>query len=291
MSPSKLAPGRAPARPAGAKGPVRKPPTSAGQKRQRGRGPAIDPRIRARRDEVARSRSRRRLIVLGCVLGAGALVAGGLLLLHSPVFGARAIKVTGSVHTPPSRIIAVAGLASHPPLIDVDPGRTAARVERLPWVKRATVSRHWPDGLSIVVTERTPVAAVAAAGKTGRWLVVDGAGRVVETVTSPPAALIQLTLPSPPTSRAAWLGRDAGPALRVASSLPRAFSAQVTQVTGALDGTVTLALGVPVRVSLGSPVDLSKKYEDVAAILAGAPLQAGNVIDVTVPDAPTVGPG
>ena len=51
---------------------------------------------------------------------------------------------------------------------------------------------------------------------------------------------------------------------------------------------MSLALVVPVTVDLGGPTQLAAKYEDVAALLAGAPLTAGDVLDVSVPDAPTV---
>ena len=44
----------------------------------------------------------------------------------------------------------------------------------------------------------------------------------------------------------------------------------------------------PVTVDLGTASQLQAKYEDVAAILAGATLHAGRVIDVSVPDSPVV---
>ncbi len=47
----------------------------------------------------------------------------------------------------------------------------------------------------------------------------------------------------------------------------------------------------PVTVDLGDTTQLDQKYEDAAAALAGATLAAGDVIDVSVPDSTTVGPG
>jgi hypothetical protein len=44
----------------------------------------------------------------------------------------------------------------------------------------------------------------------------------------------------------------------------------------------------PVVVDIGTTSQLSAKYEDVSSILAGAALHDGDVIDVSVPDAPTV---
>lgn len=275
MSPTRTAPARRP------------PPGSAGGRRPL--IPPIDPRIRHRRAEVARGRRRRRRAVTLSLLALILLAVGTLLLLHSSLFGARAITVEGSVHTAPSQVIAEAGLSGHPPLIDVDPGQTAARIERLPWVRSATVTRHWPDGLTIRISERKPVAVVATAD-THHWLVVDAAGRVIEALTQPPPGLVDLTLPALPAKLSGWLAPAAAPALAVAASLPPAFAGQVDDVAANRQGDVTLTLDQSLRVNLGPALDLQEKYEDVAAILAGATLQAGDWIDVTVPGSPSVGP-
>ncbi len=238
---------------------------------------------------MVRGRTRRRRVVVVSLLGLTVLAVGGLLLLHSAVFGARVVTVKGSVHTPEAKVIAVAGLAGHPPLIDMDPGQSAARLEQLPWIRTATVVRQWPDGVAITITERVPVAVVAAAGG-GRWLVVDAHGRVVETVATPPPGLVHVSLTGHPGAAPGWLSRQAGPALAVAATLPKAFVGQVDQVVTGPQGNVTLTLDQSLTVSVGPPVDLKQKYEDVAAILAGATLHPGDLIDVTVPGAPAVGP-
>ena len=73
--------------------------------------------------------------------------------------------------------MAAAGLEDHPPLISVDPGPTAARVEALPVHRHAQVHRHWPDGVTISVTERVPKAVMASPGSS--WSVLDGHGRTL----------------------------------------------------------------------------------------------------------------
>ena len=81
------------------------------------------------------------------------------------------------------------------------------------------------------------------------------------------------------------------PGLRVASSLPASFVGQVTGVTVEPAGWVQLALTTPIVVDMGTTAELTAKYEDVSSILAGATLHNGDVIDVSVPDAPTVTSG
>ena len=53
---------------------------------------------------------------------------------------------------------------------------------------------------------------------------------------------------------------------------------------------VTLGLTEGLTAVIGPPVDLEAKYEALASVLAGAPVPSGDVVDVSVPDEPTVGP-
>jgi cell division protein FtsQ len=262
------------------------------------RGPSpvtIDPRIHRRRTEVARRVGRRRLGVLLALLVVTATATSGWFLLHGSLFSARVLRVIGSAHTPPATVLATAGLTAHPPLIDVDPGAAAARIERLPWVATASVHREWPDGVVVTVHERTPVAVVGlgSGAQSDQWAEVDRSGRVLSDVPAPPHLARLVTTGPPPAVPAPGgeLGSAYDGALAVAASLPPAFAAQVAAVVVEPGGTVGLRLTTPISVELGSTSQLPAKYEDVAAVLAGAPLVAGDVIDVSVPESPVIVPG
>ncbi len=247
----------------------------------------IDPRIRARRAAVLRDEARRRLRAALWVLGLVVVVAGGWFALHSRLFAARVVTVVGAVHTPVRQIVAAAGLADHPPLIDVG-GTAAAGIERLPWVAHATVSREWPDGVRIVVKERAPAAAIQELAGNG-WAVVSRHGKVLATAAQPPAGLPHVVAsvpPGPPGSTA----RDVSAALMVATTLPKAFAGQVALVAQDRKGGVTLQLTSGLNVYLGSTSQLAQKYEDVAALLKGAALAPGSAIDVAAPAMPVVRP-
>ena len=56
------------------------------------------------------------------------------------------------------------------------------------------------------------------------------------------------------------------------------------------DGDVTLALTGHIGVTLGPAVELPAKFEALLSVLVDVPPTAPEVIDVTVPDAPAVGP-
>jgi hypothetical protein len=110
-----------------------------------GRRRRIHPRISARRTAVIKEQGQRRLVIAGVVLCLAAVVVGGWFLLHTSLFAARSVTVTGNVHETAAQVVAQAGLASHPPLLDVNAGAAAARLEQLPWVRTAAVRVSWPD--------------------------------------------------------------------------------------------------------------------------------------------------
>jgi cell division protein FtsQ len=254
--------------------------------------PGIDPRIRQRRVAIRRREGQRRLRWLMAGASALGLVILVLILLHTPLFGARAITVTGvHPHTSDAAIVAASGLAHHPALISVDTGAVAARVGALPYIASARVSRHWPDGVQIDVTERVPV--VQMFGPATSWSILDGHGRTLQVQPGRVAGLVQLIAHTtgggvPPAAVGKSLPPVASAGLEVCRTLPRAFSAQVVSVSLASDDTVSLALNSGITVLLGTATDLPAKYEDVAAIIARGTLQANSTIDASVPESPTV---
>jgi cell division protein FtsQ len=251
-----------------------------------GRRIRIDPRLSARRTAVLRAQGRRRLRLLVVGVFVTLFVVAGWFALHSPLFSARALTVTGNVHESAAQVLTQGGLAGHPALLDVNPGAVAARIALLPWVQSATVHVSWPDGVHVAVTEETPRLAVSEPG--GHWATLSADGRVLSITATRPAGLLLLTVPAAPGSPGTRLAAQDAAGLRVASTLPVSFAAQVTAVTVEPAGWVQLAMTTPILVDIGSDSQLGAKYEDVSSILAGATLHNGDVIDVSVPDAPTV---
>ncbi len=252
----------------------------------RGGSTRMDPRISARRTAVIREQGRRRLRILVVVLASSAVLIGAWFLLHTPLFGARSVTVTGNAHESAAQVIDEAGLASQPPLLDVDAGATAAHIEQLPWVRSASVSVSWPDGVHIRITEETPRFVVSEDG--AHWATLSADGRVLAVSVAREDGLLLLTVPQPPGAPGTLLPARDDAGLDVASTLPASFAAQVTGVTVEPAGWVQLSMTTPIAVDIGTATQLTAKYEDVSSILAGATLHNGDVIDVSVPDAPTV---
>jgi cell division septal protein FtsQ len=246
----------------------------------------MDPRISARRTEVSRQLGRRRLRLAGIVATVAVLVFGVWCLLHSSMFSARAVSVVGETHETAAQVEAAAGLAGHPALLDINAGAADKGIERLPWVRSATVAVHWPDGVRVVVSER--VATLVMAATAGTWAELDTDGRVLADVATRPPGLIEVTGPQPPGAPGTALGAADQLGLRIAATLPPSFRAQVTEVKAVSADFVQLAMTTPILVDIGDATQLHAKYEDVSAALAGATLHDGDIIDVSVPGAMTV---
>lgn len=247
----------------------------------------VHPRLWQRRLAVLSDAGRKRLRWVVASVAVLAVLCVSLVLLHTPLLAVRHVAVHGAQHTGAAAVLAAAGLADDPPLIDVNPAQASAAIERLPWVRHAVVVRRWPDSVVVEVTERTPVGAFAVPG--GQVALVDAGGRVLAREPGTPSgpALFGPVAPGPPGT--AVSGADA-PAVTVAATLPEAIAARVTSVTVDRAGDVTLWLGTGVQARLGSASELRAKLVALQSVMAGASVPRNSEIDVTVPDAPTVGP-
>jgi cell division protein FtsQ len=249
----------------------------------------MDPAIRKRRVAVTRERGRHRLRVVVAGLCVAAMVVAGYLVLHSALFSARHVTVSGASHTPLSAIVTTAGLVEHPPLLDVDPGQASARLEKLPWVNTASVERRWPDSVVVKVTERVAVAAVVR--PSGGVAILDASGRVLADETAVPVGVIPLVLSVDPPPPGSALGPAAGGALAIVRDLPAPVRTRVQSVTEGSGGEMTLDLGGGLRADLGPASQLGAKFEALESMLAGATVSGREVIDLSVPEEPTVSPG
>jgi cell division protein FtsQ len=214
------------------------------------------------------------------VLAGLAIVAGtGWALLGNRVLVVRSVTVTGTHLLSPGQVIAAADVTAGTPLLRVDAGAVTRRVEAIPQVASATVTKDWPDRLVIAVTERVPVMAVRMAG--GGYDLVDETGVIVRWAKVQPAALPLLQTPLP---GAALRGSaEVTAAADVLAELSPSLADQVTavQATPVAQGTeqVTLDLRDGKTVQWGSPGDAAQKNRELAILLP----RGAHQIDVSVP--------
>jgi cell division protein FtsQ len=214
-------------------------------------------------------------------------VFGLVGLFRSPLLDVDKVEVRGAKHTTIRSVLAATGLSTRGhPMIAVDRFALAGKVERLPWVERATIERKWPGTIRIRISERVAIGAI---GVPGGVAMLDSSGRVLGTVREQPHGTVAIVAPD----RVPGPGATVGPALRGALAVLRALSdpladktESVHRVTGSPPAyDVVLAGGVTVR--FGDATELAEKVTAAEAVytVEHAP---GTVIDVRVPRSPAV---
>jgi cell division protein FtsQ len=241
-----------------------------------------DPR-RTRRAGASRHPDRRRFRVLLIVGVVALLVAAAWGVSVSPLLDVDHVHVRGLDHLTTAEIESAADIHPGDAMAWLDPDRAVNDLEALPYVGRATVSREWPDTVRITVRERRPAAWVEGPG--GKTL-VDGSGRVLETVDAPPAGLPQLlgTKVVPP------VGGTVAPVdgARVAGGLT-GFAAGGTASVEVTDHGVLLHLVAGPEIRMGGPTQIAVKVRAALAVLGASSDVAVQYVDVSVPTNPVAG--
>ena len=139
----------------------------------------VDRALLLRRRALKKAEGRRRLALLCLAVIVVLAPAGYWLLANSSAFAVSGVSVSGggallSAEVRQAAVGAVGGRS----LLQVDAGSIERAVERLPYVRSATVDRAFPHTLSIRITTYRPVAAVRS-GKSA--YLVSSDGRVLDT--------------------------------------------------------------------------------------------------------------
>jgi cell division protein FtsQ len=261
---------------------------------------AIDPRIAERRVAVTEAQlaRRRRLLLLGVAVASAIGILW--LIVQSPFLSVQHVEVRGATAQTRLAVERAAAVKDGSALLFLDTGAVARRVEALPWVAHASVHRDLPNGVTITVEERLPVAwmrrpppAGSPPGALGPVAVVDVSGRVLEDRTDPPAGLPAIIGLDRVPRRGGHLASRA-PAAALAA-IPDALRAQ----TAALvlhHGQGVLQLGTPPggarpaagQVRLGRLDEVAQKGAAALAVLDQLARDGDTVryVDVRVPGSP-----
>lgn len=73
-------------------------------------------------------------------------------------FSVQEVTVKGRVHASAPDLVQALGVAKGDPIFGLDTDGARERIEKLDWVKTATVTRLLPDTVHVVITERVPFA-------------------------------------------------------------------------------------------------------------------------------------
>jgi cell division protein FtsQ len=192
-----------------------------------------------------------------------ALVAGvAWALLGSSLLVVRSVRTIGSA-VPRARILQAAGIRLGTPLIRVNTGAVARRVERLTQVQAARVTRSFPDAIVIWTKQRTATFAVP---EHPGYLLMDSYGVILGRAAVAPAGLVVLQSPAVDVAQArpdlAVLA--AGTVVR---TIPPWLRSRVSAVRAAGRNDVILILRGGESVIWGAPRRTAAKAAEVAILL------------------------
>jgi cell division protein FtsQ len=149
------------------------------------------------------------------------VVVAAWALLGSSLLVVRSVAVTGNAAVPKAEVLRAAAIRSGTPLVRVDTGAVARRVERLDQVQSAQVSKHWPNSVVITVRLRTPTLAVPA---NGGFDLVDRFGVVVSHAAARPPGMALLNTTAAPASL------RGSPSVRAAATVLDGLPAQIRRL-------------------------------------------------------------
>lgn len=264
--------------------------------------PPIDPRIRERRNTVARSEGRKRLYLLLAVLVAIGGYFAARALLRTSLFSVQKFEIIGGSHYSKSALISQSGVGTGFPLTEVNPQVVARRLEQLPWDGAVTVKKMWPNTLQVSIKDRTALAVIPQSSK--MQLLVDSTGRVLALQPSSKGKWLPVCMmASIPSSKAlaqvngcefqniaagSFLPPSFSPLLEAAAALRAnpvaSFSELALSSSGEIDGR--LASGVAVR--FGSVSQLNSKLRALQLLLSQASTAGYSTIDLRVPTEPVL---
>jgi cell division protein FtsQ len=245
----------------------------------------MDERIKQRRIEVTRAEGRRRLRFLIGLAGVLALIGGLVAASRSPLLDVDRISISGDVQTGRPQTLRALHVLEGDLMLDVDAGAAERRLEALPWVAHASVTRAFPGTLRVRVVERQVAAAVPAAGE--RWALVDTDGHVIDVLAEAPSNVVRVTGTRPVTRSGDRLAGDGRAALVVAGAMPADLRERVPEVTARGDG-IELHLAPAGVVRFGRAEALGPKFQALATLFDRVDLAGVSVIDLRVPDAPVL---
>ena len=245
-----------------------------------------DPRVLARRAQVARQEDLRRLWTVGTLAVLATLAVVAIGVANSPLLDVEAVTVTGAERAEVDEVVAATGVEVNQPLVEVDPAEVRQAVEAVPWVDTAVVDRTWGwrGGVTVAVTERTPLVVFPASG--GGQVLVDGTGRQLAEVASAPDGVLPVTGLALEAEPGAEVPPAAQMAVNLTQSLGPGLSGWVESVSVA-DGGLDLQLVDGAVAAFGDDRLLADKLVALETMLAWVDLTCLDVIRVEVPSSPT----
>lgn len=249
--------------------------------------PAVNERIARRRAEVRAARRRRRLRRTVTVLVVAAVVVGLVALERSSLVALADVEVTGLERLEEQDVLAAAGVQEGMSVLRIRRGTVTERIEELPLVERAEVSRVGALGLRIEVDETAPVLTARFPSTD---VLVSEEGLVLGEGEAPGTPRVDVAGPAPAPGDRVGSVPPLAVAHAVLLQLPGPLAALVEHAEARAADDLRLVLEDGVVVRWGDATRTDEKVRAVGAVLEDLGGRTVSGIDVRAPMAPTVTP-
>ena len=243
----------------------------------------MDPRIQSRRIDVMRAKGRRRLRLLLLIIAVLSLGIGGYFLSKSSLFDVDEIVIEGVSTELEGEVREAADINKGKPLLEVDSSSSSKRIEAIPWVREARISRSWGGTITIRVSTREPVAAFLT--EEG-WVVVDIEGRVLDKEDELPYDLLPIEEEVGSLSIGEWAPEQVIPLIQVAGTISTELTGDVSSIKGG--NQIELLLFGGGKILFGDSSDIEEKALAAATILSQVDQSSVLHIDVRAPLTPVL---
>ena len=243
----------------------------------------MDPRIQSRRIDVMRAKGRRRLRLLLLIIAVLSLGVGGYFLSKSSLFDVDEIVIEGVSIELEGEVREAADINKGKPLLEVNSSSSSKRIEAIPWVREARISRSWGGTITIRVSTREPVAAFLS--EEG-WVVVDIEGRVLDKEDELPYDLLPIEEEVGSLSIGEWAPEQVIPLIQVAGTISTELTGDVSSIKGG--NQIELLLFGGGKILFGDSSDIEEKALAAATILSQVDQSSVLHIDVREPLTPVL---
>jgi len=213
------------------------------------------------------------------------LLVVGLTLFNSPFFTIHRVIVAGNKLLTAKEITSAADLPLGANIFRVNLREAAARVEAIPAVKEARLSRHFPGQITIQVTEREAIALVS--GKDG-FYGLDDTGVCIGRLPAACALPVVTGVGEPPGIGKRLETRGFRIAVAVLEAFDKRLIADLAEVHVTPAETVEAYTVTGVKIYLGRPERLSEKGVLLSRILETVGGRKVAYVDLKVADRPVV---
>ena len=207
----------------------------------------------------------------------GWLIGGGLVAIialvvavvwFSPWLVVKNIDVEGVVHGDKDAIVEASGITENQKLIRLNTNAAARSVAGQPWVDSVTISRSWPQGVTISVREFAPVVFIRATD--GEHLFSEK-GEEFVTAPPPPGVIEVVDAPrvdEPADGKIDPESRVIKAVLDVVKALPEPVAHRVERISAPSEAEIKLFLTDGYEVYFGSSDNAAEKARATGIVLS-----------------------